>query len=65
MNYTAEEQPIYYMFNMSKGGFVILSAEDSFYPVLGFSLVMARWIDDSIIPATVLRCMRQELGVDV
>ena len=28
----------YYVFNFSEGGFVIVSGDDSFYPVLGFSL---------------------------
>lgn len=33
----SNEQLSYYLFNMENGGFVILSADDSYHPVLGFS----------------------------
>ncbi len=30
-------EPLYYVFNFSKGGFVIVSAEDLYYPIIGYS----------------------------
>ncbi len=35
--HTTGDRASYYFFNITGGGFVILSAEDSYYPVLGFS----------------------------
>ena len=35
---TVGEQPVYYIFNLgNNGGFVIVSAEDNVYPILGYA----------------------------
>lgn len=45
-------QPVYYIFELSKKGFVIVSAEDAVFPVLGYSF-KSQFVNKGISPALI------------